>query len=224
MDQIFMAKQQEPFFKDEQITPDVDPNKDAPLSKDLYKHDPLVTKDTEAKDPHLKETFVAAAEHLNKNSPHATDEHGSKKGGKFKEKVHRKKEKLKEKLGLKKDEETKGGEVKEVAKGHEIATIKIPGIESGDRAAQDMVNQQAKAKKELNAELKEHAGHSDHLAPSEIVSHGITHTLPESRAVETLLSMPDQGLTDPVLREQVIAKSELNSEIKTYAGEKKRLH
>jgi len=130
---------------------------------------------------------------------------------------------------MKKDEETKGaGEVKEASKGHEIATIKIPGIESGDRAAQEMVNQQAKAKKELNAELKEHAGHSDHLAPSEIVGHSIAHNLPDNRAIDTILSMPDKGLgemsgamTDPVTREQVIAKSELNAEIKTYAGEKK---
>jgi hypothetical protein len=90
-----------------------------------------------------------------------------------------------------------------------------------------MVNHQAKAKKELNAELKGHAGHSDHLAPSEILGHDMTHgmgqmNLHENRAVDTQLAMPRRGsgaLSDQMTRDQVLAKSELNAEIKNHAGE-----
>jgi len=124
---------------------------------------------------------------------------------------------LKEKLGLKPEEEPKAEEIDAPKpKGHEIATIRIPGIESGDRAAQDMVNHQAKAKKELNAELKEHAGHCDHLAPSEIVGHATPHELTEVARVDTILSVPPELSSET---RQVLAKSEVNAAIKEYAAD-----
>jgi hypothetical protein len=166
--------------------------------------------------------------HLSKDSDSDLNEHGGKRG-KLKDKLHRQKEKIKEKLHLRKDsskrdEPEEGGhhghttEARAHPKGHEIATIKIPGIESGDRAAQEMVNHQAKAKKELNAELKEHAGHSDHLAPSEILGHGQT-SLHENRAIDSPhLAVSDLGASDQITKDQVLAKSELNAEIKNHAG------
>lgn len=68
------------------------------------------------------------------------------------------------------------------SKRHEIASIKIHGVVCGDIASQEQVNQQARAKKELNAELRERVGkcedslflrtsrigRSDYISPSVI--------------------------------------------------------
>jgi len=99
----------------------------------------------------------------------------------------------------------------------ELQGEKLAGL-SGTNDA--LIQDNILAKKEVNAEIKEHAG-SDHILPSELKAEFHKDQLQNKAQGDRLsdLGAIDKGaLKDEVMKDHVLAKKEINAEIKEHAG------